>query len=36
MLWGIFPLYWTLLEPGGAIEILAHRIVWSVLVAQRK
>jgi chloramphenicol-sensitive protein RarD len=30
-LWGTFPLYWTLLEPGGAIEILAHRIVWSVL-----
>jgi chloramphenicol-sensitive protein RarD len=31
ILWGIFPLYWTLLEPAGAIEILAHRIVWSVL-----
>jgi len=30
-LWGTFPLYWTLLEPGGAIEILAHRIVWSLL-----
>ena len=30
-LWGTFPLYWTLLEPGGAIEILAHRIVWSSL-----
>ena len=28
-LWGAFPLYWTLLEPGGAVEILAHRIVWS-------
>ena len=26
-LWGTFPLYWTLLEPGGAVEILAHRIV---------
>ena len=31
VLWGTFPLYWTLLEPGGAIEILAHRIVWSLL-----
>jgi chloramphenicol-sensitive protein RarD len=31
ILWGTFPLYWTLLEPGGAIEILAHRIVWSLL-----
>jgi chloramphenicol-sensitive protein RarD len=30
-LWGTFPLYWTLLEPAGAIEILAHRIVWSSL-----
>ncbi|WP_224273261.1 EamA family transporter RarD [Nocardioides lacusdianchii] len=30
-LWGTFPLYWTLLEPGGAVEILAHRIVWSLL-----
>ncbi|WP_297622287.1 EamA family transporter RarD [Nocardioides sp.] len=31
ILWGAFPLYWTLLEPGGAVEILAHRIVWSLL-----
>ena len=30
-LWGAFPLYWPLLEPGGAIEILAHRILWSVI-----
>ncbi len=29
-LWGTFPLYWTLLEPGGAVEILAHRIIWSL------
>ena len=31
VLWGAFPLYWPLLEPAGAIEILAHRIVWSVI-----
>jgi chloramphenicol-sensitive protein RarD len=31
-LWGFFPLYWPLLEPAGAVEILAHRIVWSVVV----
>ena len=31
VLWGTFPLYWTLLEPAGAIELLAHRIVWSVI-----
>jgi len=30
-LWGAFPLYWPLLEPAGAVEILAHRVVWSVL-----
>jgi len=31
-LWGLFPVYWTLLEPAGAVEILAHRICWSLLV----
>lgn len=31
LLWGAFPLYWPLLEPAGAIEILAHRILWSML-----
>ena len=30
-LWGLFPLYWPLLEPAGAVELLAHRIVWSAL-----
>ncbi|MBM7791169.1 EamA family transporter RarD [Tenggerimyces flavus] len=29
--WGLFPLYWTLLEPATAFEILAHRIVWSLV-----
>jgi chloramphenicol-sensitive protein RarD len=29
-LWGLFPLYWPLLEPASALEILAHRVVWSV------
>lgn len=29
--WGLFPLYWPLLEPAGAVEILAHRIVWSLV-----
>jgi chloramphenicol-sensitive protein RarD len=31
-LWGVFPLYFRLLEPAAPVEILAHRIVWSVLV----
>jgi chloramphenicol-sensitive protein RarD len=30
-LWGLFPLYWPLLEPSAPAEILAHRIVWSLL-----
>lgn len=30
-LWGAFPLYWPLLEPAGAVEILAHRITWSLV-----
>jgi chloramphenicol-sensitive protein RarD len=29
-LWGIFPLYFPLLEPTGALEVLAHRILWSL------
>jgi chloramphenicol-sensitive protein RarD len=32
LLWGLFPLYWPLLKPAGAVEILAHRIVWSIAV----
>ncbi|MBK6764521.1 MAG: EamA family transporter RarD [Micrococcales bacterium] len=28
-LWGLFPLYWPLLAPASAWEILAHRMVWS-------
>jgi chloramphenicol-sensitive protein RarD len=30
-LWGLFPLYWPLLEPADATEILAHRVVWSLV-----
>ncbi|GAB2872436.1 EamA family transporter RarD [Nocardioides pacificus] len=30
-LWGAFPLYWPLLEPAGAVELLAHRVLWSAL-----
>ena len=32
LIWGLFPLYWPLLEPAGAVEILAHRVVWSLAV----
>ena len=32
LLWGLFPLYWPLLEPAGALEVLAHRVLWSLVV----
>ena len=31
VLWGGFPLYWPLLEPAGSVELLAHRILWSLV-----
>jgi len=30
LLWGLFPLYWPLLKPASALEILAHRMLWSL------
>jgi chloramphenicol-sensitive protein RarD len=30
LLWGFFPLYIRMLRPAGAVEILAHRVIWSV------
>ena len=32
LMWGLFPLYWPLLAPSGALEVLAHRVLWSLLV----
>ena len=32
LLWGVFPLYFHALLPAGSIEILVHRVVWSLLV----
>lgn len=31
LMWGLFPLYFPLLEPAGSLEMLAHRVVWSTL-----
>ena len=31
-IWGLFPLYWKLLLPSSAGEILAHRLLWSLVV----
>ncbi|GED70536.1 EamA family transporter [Brevibacillus reuszeri] len=30
-MWGLLPLYWKVFQAMGAWEILAHRIIWSVL-----
>ena len=30
--WGLMPLYWTLLRRVASIEILAHRVAWSLVV----
>ena len=30
-LWGLFPLYFDALKPAGPWEILAHRILWTLL-----
>jgi chloramphenicol-sensitive protein RarD len=32
LMWGVFPLYFPLLEPAGTAEILATRMAWSLLV----
>ncbi len=32
VMWGLFPLFFPLLKPAGAVEVLAHRVVWSLLV----
>jgi chloramphenicol-sensitive protein RarD len=31
VLWGLFPLYWPLLEPANALEIVSHRAVWTLV-----
>jgi chloramphenicol-sensitive protein RarD len=32
LLWGLITLYWPLLDPAAPIEVLAHRIAWSLVV----
>ena len=32
LIWGLFPLYWPLLKPAGAAELLAQRMLWSAVV----
>ncbi|HEY8719192.1 EamA family transporter RarD [Pengzhenrongella sp.] len=30
LLWGTLPLYFPLLAPAGAVEIIGHRVIWSL------
>jgi chloramphenicol-sensitive protein RarD len=32
VMWGLFPLYWPLVDQAAPVEILAHRIVWSLML----
>jgi chloramphenicol-sensitive protein RarD len=31
LMWGLFPLYWPLLEPANSFEIVAHRAIWTLV-----
>lgn len=31
MLWGLVPIYWPFLAPAAPLEVLAHRIVWTLV-----
>ncbi|MDR2567126.1 MAG: EamA family transporter RarD [Bifidobacteriaceae bacterium] len=31
-LWGLLPLYLLLAEPAGALEVIAHRLIWSAVM----
>ncbi|MFX3623405.1 MAG: EamA family transporter RarD [Ectobacillus sp.] len=31
VMWGVFPLYWKLIDNVSAQEILAHRVIWSFM-----
>jgi hypothetical protein len=32
VLWGFFPAFWPLLDPAAPIEVLAHRVVWTLVL----
>lgn len=31
--WGLVPIFWPLAQPASSLEILAHRVVWSMVAA---
>lgn len=32
-LWGVVPLFWPLVRRAGALELLAHRVIWSLVIS---
>src|SRR5580765_5947790 len=32
VLWGFFPAFWPLLDPAAPVEVLAHRIIWTLVL----
>ncbi|WP_206612377.1 EamA family transporter RarD [Prescottella agglutinans] len=32
LIWGMFPIFFGLLAPAGSLEVLAHRMLWTVLL----
>lgn len=32
-LWGLVPLFWPLVARAGSLELLAHRVVWSLVIS---
>jgi chloramphenicol-sensitive protein RarD len=32
VVWGLFPAFWPLLDPASPIEVLAHRILWTMVL----
>jgi chloramphenicol-sensitive protein RarD len=32
VVWGMFPAFWPLLDPAAPIEVLAHRILWTLVL----
>ncbi|WP_312858132.1 EamA family transporter RarD [Pseudonocardia pini] len=32
VVWGLFPAFWPLLDPAAPVEILAHRILWTMVL----
>jgi chloramphenicol-sensitive protein RarD len=32
MAWGLLPAFWALLDPAGPVEVVAHRVLWTLVL----